>query len=84
MFKVKESIELQQSYFSSFGRAKNDIKQTFTSKPYVFVTCGSSMVSVVMGVCDLHQSKSESFIWSIQIIKQANHILLLYYIKIIK
>ena len=44
---------------------------------YFFVTCGLSIVSVVLGVSDLHQSNVDFSYGLFQIIKLTNHILLL-------
>ena len=44
---------------------------------YSFVTCGLSIVSVVLGVSDLHQSNVDFSNGLFQIIKLTNHILLL-------
>ena len=44
---------------------------------YFFVTCGLSIVSVVLGVSDVYQSNFDLSYGLFQIIKLTNHILLL-------
>ena len=47
------------------------------SDHYFFITCGLSIVSVVLGVSDLHQSNVDLSYGLFQIIKLNSHILLL-------
>ena len=80
-FKVAYTTVTNSQNQSSYNYVTeiSDLIQIFTFKTigkicssvfmhhYVFVTCGCFIVSVVMGVSDLHQSKGGSFIWSISV-----------------
>ena len=49
----------------------------FCRDHHLFVTSGLSIISVVLGVSDLHQSNEDRSYGLFQIIKLTNHILLL-------